>query len=496
MAALPVGAALAVTEVYFRADTLIVSLFRDYEEVGFYALGYRVVELLGVLPAIVMTSVFPLMSRYLHENRDLARRTLDAAADLFVALGLPLAAGGLVVAPQLVRLIGGDDFEGAADTLRILLFAGALAFVSGLFGMTLIAGDRQRSALRLALAALVLNVPLNFALVPSLGIDAAAATAVASEAAAGGGRLPAGAPRAGPRAAAADAVASGCGRGRDGGGAGARRRLVARPAGAARSRDLPRRPLGARRDRPAHAGGSAGVRASVLVLSPEPVGERMAGPAIRAAELARVLAAEHDVTLAAPAPSRAPGEEVQLLEAGFEQLDALIEAAPRHDVVVAQELPPTLLGRLVRGPARIVLDLYNPVVVEVLEAVAARPARAQRRIQSLIASRSLAQLAVADFVVCASERQRDLWLGGMALSGLIDLDAYRRDPTLRSLIDVVPFGIPAEPPRPPRNPLCAQHSPRSGPTTACCSGPGACGAGSIQRPRSERPRCSTARTWS
>jgi glycosyltransferase involved in cell wall biosynthesis len=189
------------------------------------------------------------------------------------------------------------------------------------------------------------------------------------------------------------------------------------------------------------------VRASVLVLSPEPVGERMAGPAIRAAELARVLAAEHDVTLAAPAPSRAP-EEVRLLEAGYEQLDVLLTAASQHEVVVAQELPPTLLGRLARGPVRVVLDLYNPVVVEVLEAVAARPARAQRRIQSLIASRSLAQLAAADFVVCASERQRDLWLGGMALSGLIELEAYRRDPTLRSLVDVLPFGIPAEPPRP------------------------------------------------
>jgi O-antigen/teichoic acid export membrane protein len=180
-AAVPVGAALAVTEVYFRADTLIVSLFEDYEEVGFYALAYRVVELLGMLPAIVMTSVFPLLSRYLRENRDLARRTLDATADLFAALGVPLAAGGVVVAPQLVRLIGGDEFEGAADTLRILLFAGALAFVSGLFGMALIAGDRQRSALRLALAALAFNVPLNFALVPSLGITAAAAVAVASE---------------------------------------------------------------------------------------------------------------------------------------------------------------------------------------------------------------------------------------------------------------------------------------------------------------------------
>jgi O-antigen/teichoic acid export membrane protein len=180
-AALPVGAALAVTEVYFRADTVIVSLFRPYEEVGFYALGYRVIELLGMLPAIVMTSVFPLLSRYLTESRDLALRTVDAAADLFVAFGVAVAAGGLVVAPQLVRLIGGEEFEGAATTLRILLFAGALAFISGLLGLTLIAGERQRSALRLGLAALAFNVPLNFVLVPSLGIEAAAAVAVASE---------------------------------------------------------------------------------------------------------------------------------------------------------------------------------------------------------------------------------------------------------------------------------------------------------------------------
>jgi O-antigen/teichoic acid export membrane protein len=176
-----VGAALAVTEVYYRADTLIVSLYRPYDEVGFYALGYRVVELLGMLPAIVMTSVFPLLSRYLQESRELARSTIDAAADLFVAFGLPLAAGGLVLAPQLVRLIGGEEFEGAADTLRILLFAGALGFVSGLFGMALIAGHHQRSALWLSIAALALNVPLNLVLVPPLGIDAAAATAVASE---------------------------------------------------------------------------------------------------------------------------------------------------------------------------------------------------------------------------------------------------------------------------------------------------------------------------
>jgi glycosyltransferase involved in cell wall biosynthesis len=191
------------------------------------------------------------------------------------------------------------------------------------------------------------------------------------------------------------------------------------------------------------------MRARVLVLSSEPVGERMAGPAIRAVELARVLALDHQVTLAAPrttALKEGIPAEIASLNAGFSDYERLVEAARNHDVVVAQELPPTLLGRLADLPARLVLDLYNPIVIEVLEAVAARPARAQRRIQGLIAARALAQCAVADLVLCASERQRDLWLGGMALGGLIELDAYRRDPSLRSLVEVVPFGIPEGPP--------------------------------------------------
>ena len=185
---------------------------------------------------------------------------------------------------------------------------------------------------------------------------------------------------------------------------------------------------------------------SVLVLSAEPVAERMAGPAIRAAELARALAgAGHRVTLASPGGNTREAE-VRGLDAGFEDLDALVAAAAEHDVLVAQELPPTLLTRLRKLPVRVALDLYNPIVIEVLEAVAGERPRVQRRIQRLIGSRALAQCAVADFIVCASERQRDLWLGAMSVTGLIDLDLYRRDPTLRSLIDVVPFGLPDGPP--------------------------------------------------
>ena len=202
----------------------------------------------------------------------------------------------------------------------------------------------------------------------------------------------------------------------------------------------------------------------VLVLASEPVGERMAGPSIRALEVARALAgAGHAATLAAPAPSVLADDRVALLEAGFADFDRVLAAAADHDVLVAQELPAQMLRHVRRLPIRLVADLYNPRPMEVLEAVRDRSRPAQRRAQALATLTTLAMCAAADFIVCASEKQRDLWLGGLALHGLITLDRYRADPSLRSLIDVVPFGLPAEPPRPAAAPVLKGAWPGIGP---------------------------------
>jgi O-antigen/teichoic acid export membrane protein len=179
--ALPLGLALAVNELYFRADTLIISLYEPYEQVGLYTLAYRMLELTLVFGTVFLTTTFPLLSQAVVDDEPRARRTIQLSTDLFVVLGAPLVAGGLAVAPELVQLAAGDDFEDAATPLRILLAAGALAWINGVFGYALIAKDRQMSALWLNATALVFNVGLNLLLVPRYGIVVAAAVTVASE---------------------------------------------------------------------------------------------------------------------------------------------------------------------------------------------------------------------------------------------------------------------------------------------------------------------------
>jgi glycosyltransferase involved in cell wall biosynthesis len=184
-----------------------------------------------------------------------------------------------------------------------------------------------------------------------------------------------------------------------------------------------------------------------LVVTLDPLGEEIGGNAIRSVELASVLTAHADVTLASP--GSAPGWLSRVRHVRFEAADprALRPELSAADVVVTPPQGPLVNAWLRRSRARIVYDVYDPHPLEALEAHAASgPARAW--LWSTVAlDQLLDALYTGHHFLCASERQRDLLIGAMLAARLIGSSEYRRDPTLRDLVDVVPFGLPEAPPR-------------------------------------------------
>jgi glycosyltransferase involved in cell wall biosynthesis len=189
-----------------------------------------------------------------------------------------------------------------------------------------------------------------------------------------------------------------------------------------------------------------------LVISAEPVGSRMLGSAIRAYELAKVLAAHAEVTLAYPdddADRGASDLPAALKTIPFDRArpTALAPELARAGVVVTQPPWPHVAAALRRSGARLVFDLYDPEPVENLELHARRPAVARRAIATLTLDRYAAALRSGHHLMCASEAQRALYLGMLLAERLLPPVAYDADPTQRSRLDVVPFGVPDAAPR-------------------------------------------------
>jgi glycosyltransferase involved in cell wall biosynthesis len=194
------------------------------------------------------------------------------------------------------------------------------------------------------------------------------------------------------------------------------------------------------------AGGGA-RRPNVLFVCADAVGEEMAGLGIRCWELARTLSTGASVTVAHGGSEQGDVDGVRLIAFRPHAPGALREPIARADTVVAHPQWPLVDRWLRRSSARIVIDLYCPETLETLELAAGDFGPARRQLTATTLDRLHAALRTGHNFICASESQRDLWLGSMLALRLIGTELYDADPGLRATIDLVPFGAPREPPQ-------------------------------------------------
>jgi glycosyltransferase involved in cell wall biosynthesis len=188
-------------------------------------------------------------------------------------------------------------------------------------------------------------------------------------------------------------------------------------------------------------------RPAVLFICPDAVGERMAGLGIRHVELARALAPYADVTVASGSPDSTPVGDVATTRYDVHAPHALRALIARADAVIAPPQWPLVSRWLRTCDARVIHDVYTPEALETAQLFAGRPAPVRRLMVSWALDRLHDALSSAHHLICASEKQRDLWIGALLATRRIDPARCDRDPGLRETIDAVPFGTPTRPPR-------------------------------------------------
>ena len=196
---------------------------------------------------------------------------------------------------------------------------------------------------------------------------------------------------------------------------------------------------------PASAPGTA-VRSRIAVATADTLKPQMAGPAIRAWQIAAALAAEgHDVRLVTTS-------ECHVTSPDFDVRQVVTEPAAREleawcDVLFFQGNVLDGYPFLQRTEKVVIVDLYDPFHLEQLEQTKEHPPETRRLVVGNAVAEANKQCLRGDFLVCASEKQRDFWLGHLAALGRLNTVSYDADVTLRSLLDIAPFGISPEPPQ-------------------------------------------------
>ncbi len=172
---------LTIFSVYNRIDSLLLSHFRSFEEVGYYSVAYKFWDTLAFVPGIIGISLYPFFARSISQGlHDHVKQGLETYSRYMAALALPIAIGAFVLAKPITLAFYGPDFAPASQALWLLVGAVSVLILYSPVN-SLIISQQTKAATWITGFNLLFNFTANIIFLPKYGFVAAAVITLASE---------------------------------------------------------------------------------------------------------------------------------------------------------------------------------------------------------------------------------------------------------------------------------------------------------------------------
>lgn len=167
--------------IYSWTDIVVIGWFLSNSAVGVYEIAWRVSMVSIIASDAISNIIFPNFSD-LHAKGQLSEigDTLSRAITYSIIIPIGIFFGSILLSEDLLLTIYGPTFASGASVLIILLGERIIhSFYKSLFNVTM-AFDQPNIAFRISLISIFLNIALNIALVPIIGIEGAALAMLAA----------------------------------------------------------------------------------------------------------------------------------------------------------------------------------------------------------------------------------------------------------------------------------------------------------------------------
>jgi len=179
--ALPFGVATFCMIIYFKVDVLMLSVIKGDGAAGIYTAAYNFLEVLILLPVAFLISLFPVFSVLYKQSETELLTTFNNALKILVTLGIPVIVGMIAISNRIVIIFYGEQFKNSGEPLSILALAIGFIYIGYLFSFLTSSIDRQNIVMIISFAGMVMNIALNFVLIPVWSYSGAAAATSITE---------------------------------------------------------------------------------------------------------------------------------------------------------------------------------------------------------------------------------------------------------------------------------------------------------------------------
>ncbi len=173
----PLALITLISSIMGNIDIYMMGIWSTTTEIGLYSSVQRIQQFIIIIPSMIATASFPLMSLLAHTDKKQLGVILGKSIIIMLLAGIPIAVGGTLLSKEIIVLLFGIQYVGAAPVLQILMVMLLVSFPLIMLSNVVFVYDKQKN---LALAygiGVIANIILNTLLIPQFGaIGAALAT--------------------------------------------------------------------------------------------------------------------------------------------------------------------------------------------------------------------------------------------------------------------------------------------------------------------------------
>jgi len=163
-----------------NTDSTMMGYWKQMAQTGWYNAAQRIVAVALIPTGLIGASFYPALSRFFGRSKDSFQKSWNYFMKTMIFVALPLVIGGITLAPRIIDLIYDPSYFPSILAFQILIITGGIAILDAPFGQALIVSNQQKKTFWIVLIGAIVNVGLNFILIPRYSLYGAAFTSLAA----------------------------------------------------------------------------------------------------------------------------------------------------------------------------------------------------------------------------------------------------------------------------------------------------------------------------
>lgn len=162
----PLGLAALFGAVFVSIDSVIMGYFGQIAQIGYYNASRKIIGVFSMPVTLIYVGFFPLLSKIFNGSKESFQKVWNYYMSFMIIIAIPIVVGGIIFASRIISIICGPGFNSSIPIFKILISIAGINFIYSSYVLILIISGHQKKYLFINFIAAVINVILNFVLIP------------------------------------------------------------------------------------------------------------------------------------------------------------------------------------------------------------------------------------------------------------------------------------------------------------------------------------------